>query len=278
MKTEVKWIIEGELWDDGSTERLKVSLAKIGVPCIEISPENARNGMKSLGEKEECIIFYGSLETAKEVLMKKPWIPGAFYTPKNYNCSRYYPVFGKYLLNADRYAIYPYGDLIRMKDVIFAFFSEDRALFIRPDDGEKSFTGRLILKENYEKDVEYCGFYGVSPHTMVVVSAPKNIVSEWRFFVAEGKVITGSQYRQGSLVIYSPDVEEGAMALADETAGLYSPDGVWALDICKTQSGNYYVLEIGCMSCAGLYACDTDKLVETATKIAIKEYKSYQEI
>ena len=277
MKTEVKWILEDYLWEDGSIERFEASLKKIGCRCIKFSPEDSRNGRISIDgvpDREDCVVFYGSLETAKNVIKTRPWIPGAFYTPENYRCCKYYPVFGKYLLNGDRYGIYPYGELLRMKDLIFEAFGEDRAIFIRPDDGEKSFTGQLILKENYEKDVGFCGFYGINPEALVVVSAPKNIVAEWRFFIGEGKVIAGSLYKNWSGSVRVPEVEEGARAFADSVCGLYSPDGMWVLDICKVASRNYYVLEIGCMSCAGIYACDTDKIAEVATRVAIKEFEA----
>ena len=276
MPTNVKWVLEGYLWEDGSIERFEASIRKLGLECVTLSPEEARNGMKSLGEVEECVVFYGSLETAKQVVREKPWIPGVFYTPVNYQCHRYYPAFGSYLLNADCYGLYPYGELIRLKDTLFSLFGQDNAIFIRPDAGEKTFTGRMILRENFEKDVEYCGFYGVDPHALVVVSTPKNIVAEWRFFVSEGKVITGSLYRLGSNPVALPAVDLGSWELAEKTAGLYNPDGVWALDICKTQTGNLYVLEIGCMSCAGVYGCDTDRLAEVATQMAVKEYQSCQ--
>ena len=104
------------------------------------------------------------------------------------------------------------------------------------------------------------------------MSAPKNIAKEWRFFVADGKVITGSLYKKG----IEPCVEGDAIEFAGKVAGLYSPDRVWSLDVCMTESGNYYVLEIGCMSCSGIYACDTDKLVEVATHEAIKEFQEYR--
>lgn len=274
--TTVKWVLEGDLWEDGTTEALSAALKKAGIDFVVVSAEAARNGLKSLGDKEECILFYGSLETATQVVSLKNWLPGNFYTPLNYNCTKYYPVFGNLLLNARNYGFYPYGDLLRIKDMLFDNYSIDNAIFIRPNDGAKSFTGKLILKENFEKDVEYCGFYGISPHKLVVVSEPANIEDEWRFFICDHKVVTGSQYKKGSNVVRIPQVPQEAIDFAGEAAKLYNPDGVWSLDVCHTKAGNYWVLEIGCMSCSGLYACDIDKLVEVASKKAIQEYEEYQ--
>ena len=42
----------------------------------------------------------------------------------------------------------------------------------------------------------------------------------------------------------------------------YEPDLIWCIDLCKTQIGNYYVLEIGLFGSAGLYHCDTDIIVK----------------
>jgi hypothetical protein len=276
MSVNVKWILEAYVWQDKSIERFEASIKKLGLECVKISPEDARNGMKSLGEKEECVVFYGSLETAREIVRSKPWIPGVFYTPDNYRCRNYYPAFGSHLLNAENYAFYPYGDLIRMKEAIFTHFAEDRAVFIRPDEGDKTFTGKLVYKEDYEKEVDYFGFYGINPSALVVVSEPKNIYKEWRLFMSEGKVVTGSLYKIGRTVKHDPNVADEVIDFANRVAGLYTPDRVWVLDICETLAGNYYVLEIGCMSCSGIYACDTDKLVEAATNSAAKEFEEYQ--
>jgi hypothetical protein len=35
-------------------------------------------------------------------------------------------------------------------------------------------------------------------------------------------------------------------------------------------------MEIGCFSCAGLYECDKDVIIEEVSRVAIKEWQEYQ--
>lgn len=272
---KVKWLIESLLWEDDSEEKLINSLKKSNTEYYMVTPEEAYKGLEKYGNKEECVYFYGSLETARTVVREKRWIPGVFYTAKSYYCSTYYPYFGDFLLNSDNYGLYPFGDLNRIKYHLYRNFGEDDAIFIRPNDGKKSFTGKLVKKEEYDKDIEGFGFYGMGNEELVLVSTPKNVVNEWRFFIAEGKVITGSLYKENGKTIRKSEIKKEAEELASKVCGMYIPDSVWTLDICETEQGNFYVLEIGCASCSGLYACDTDKIVETINKVATKEYYDY---
>jgi len=64
-----------------------------------------------------------------------------------------------------------------------------------------------------------------------------------------------------------------ALMLAEQVASCYQPDPIWVCDICETYTGILYLLEIGCFSCAGLYACDTDLIVEAVNESAWKEYE-----
>lgn len=42
------------------------------------------------------------------------------------------------------------------------------------------------------------------------------------------------------------------------------------LDMCETSSG-YYVLEIGCLSCAGLYDCNRKEVVRAIRETLLRE-------
>jgi len=66
--------------------------------------------------------------------------------------------------------------------------------------------------------------------------------------------------------------------LAQSTADRYCPDRVWVCDICQTRLKYYYVLEIGCFSCAGLYAADMDIVAKEVSNAAYNEYKEIMEI
>jgi len=227
-----------------------------------------------LFDKDDCVIYYGSLNFAAQVKREAPWVPGVYYNKPAYECQRYYPALAKYdLLNAN-YMMLPYGDLIRLREFIIDKVGEQGCVFIRPSTGSKLFTGKVVCNEDWEKDVNYLGFYGAEPHELCVVAPPCNVEAEWRFVAVEGKIVAGSQYRAAN----KTDVKAGycpeAHRLASRVAASgYDPDPVWCIDICRTRMGNYYLLEIGCFSCAGLYECDKEVVVREVSRVALKEWE-----
>lgn len=222
-----------------------------------------------------CVIYYGSLEFGERVRRESSWIPGVIHNRKAYRCRNYYPKLGKWLL-AEEYAFIPYGDLPRIKDSLFEKYGEADCIFIRPDSGSKPFTGQLLELERFDKDYQNLGFYQLEPETLCVVSPPRNVENEWRFISVDRKIITGSQYRNGEK-LYRLRCNEGpAFELAQEIANAgYDPDRVYCIDICQTKNGNYYLLEIGCFSCAGLYTCNKETIVKEVSRIALEEHKAY---
>jgi hypothetical protein len=240
-------------------------------------------GMLSILEKEDwyskyfesnkCVVVYGCLDVCKYTKRTISWIPGVFYDNEKYNCTNYYPVFGDNLLNAN-YCMLPYGELSRRKEWLYDRFGEDRAIFIRPNRGDKIFTGQLVYKENFYKDIELFGFYDIEPRELCIVAEPYNIDSEWRFVVVDGEPISSSLYKENGVVGSRFGCDCSAYEFAASMAKLYSPDRVWILDICRTKGSQYKVLEIGAFSCAGLYACDRNNIVEKVSKVAFEEWRN----
>lgn len=223
----------------------------------------------------DCVITYACLDVAKYIRRNTNWIPGVYYTPERYNCTSYYPVFGEYLLNSN-YIMLPFGELIRRKEYLYEKLGQDRCVFIRPNRGDKIFTGQVVEKEYFEKDVGYFGFYDVAPDELVVVAEPYNIEAEWRLIIVNNKPITASLYKENNIVGSEPGCPPQVYTLANKLALMYSPDTAWVMDICRTKGGEYKLLEIGCFSCAGLYQCDRNDIVREVSLAAIDDWNQYQ--
>lgn len=272
---QVTWLIEHDAFPE-ETDTLLEALDAIGVKHKSLPTAcYFEDSFCDLIPHEDCVVFYGSLGFAKRFRRKAKWIPGVYYNVEAFNCTNYYAALGKYLLNGN-YMMLPYGELIRRKEYLFEHLSCDRAIFIRPNRGDKIFTGKVVLKEEFEKDVEIFGFYDVAPEEIVVVAEPRNIACEWRFVVVENQVVAGSQYKENDIVGVSKEYPLEAFNLANEIAKQYNPDIAWVIDIGLTKSGEYCLVEVGCFSCAGLYGCDRKVIAEEVSKVAWKEWESYQ--
>jgi hypothetical protein len=273
--TKVKWLIEPEIFGDDAQSLLD-ALEKMGVEH-QVWPFGHMYQDFKNKFKDDCVVFYGSFQFADVVRKQTPWIPGLYCNLPKFDCLYYYPRLENYLLNWD-YIMLPLGAVGSLSKARFldqfTFFNK---LFIRPSSGSKSFTGKLIERANLDKELKQFALRA-DPETLVVISKPRNIKREWRLVVAEGSIITGSQYKEGDKMIRSDKVPLEVLQYAQNVLDnvKYKPDPIWTLDICETYE-ELHVLEVGSFSCAGLYACDAEIIVNTVNRIALEEYLDYQD-
>lgn len=300
---KAKWLIEKGLFTD-TEDNLIDALKKHNIEYKTLSyvpfDDDLLGRCEKLFPKDDCIVFYGSLNFGTK-LRKMSWIPGVYLDEKKYECTSYYPIFGDLLVHKN-YLMMPYGDLLRRKDQLYNMFNDGHTLpinklFIRPNSGLKSFTGTVLPYHDFEDGVKMCGFYGVEPDLLVIISDAKTLSKEWRFVVVNGEVISGSLYRDWSspekitpgtttkdyVLMNSHSVkevctDEGAIEFAKKCAKMYDPESAWTLDVAQMGIGNYGVLEVGCFSGAGLYGNDLEKVVKAVTEAAEKEWKEYFEL
>lgn len=274
--TKVKWLLEPEIFDD-EEKPLIDTLTKHGIE-YQIWPFGHMYQDFKSKFNDDCVVFHGSFQFANVLRRQTTWIPGVYCNLAKFDCLYYYPRLEKYLLNWN-YTMMPLGVVgSPLKGHQLKQFAAplDR-FFIRPSTGAKSFTGKVIELANLDKELRQFALRA-DPETLVVIANPQRIMREWRTVVAENKVITGSQYKLGIQMIRSKDVPKEVMQYAQEVLDnvKYKPDPIWTLDICETDDGKLHVLEVGSFSCAGLYDCDPEIIVETVNRIALEEYNDYQ--
>lgn len=187
-------------------------------------------------------------------------------------CSNYYAYWGKYIIQ-QRYAFYPLDEIDRNKDFIYNVFGKDDHVFIRPDDNMKTFTGEVVSREYFNSWHRFTRDYKAGPNCPCLVSKPEAILKEWRFIIKENKVVTGSQYKDGTVLETKEIYPDSAAAFAEEIANstLWSPHPIYVMDIAKTPDG-YRLMEIGSVNVAGLYKCDLRKFANAMNNLAIEEF------
>lgn len=273
-----KWIIEESSLPEDCTplyEALNENLIEYKV-VPEYRPFDRDISNYLVYPDNDCVVVMGSLNLSKNLRKKAKWIPGIYYNASKYECVNYYAHLGKYLLNSD-YIMLPFGELIRQKKFLYEHLGIDRAIFVRPNRGDKTFPGQVVYKEDFEKKIERFGFNQIEPEELVIASSPKPLRFEWRFVMADEEAITGSQYRKNGQVETKLHYPLAAAKFAEEVARNYDPgDKVWVVDVCQTND-EFKLMEIGCFSSAGLYCCDRRSIVREVSKAALKEWQSYYE-
>ncbi len=141
-------------------------------------------------------------------------------------------------------------------------------IFVRPDSPLKPFSGRVLERGQISLAALDFGFYFDDPTLPVVVAPVRQVQREWRYVVADGRVVAGSSY-----------VADGRRALPDEPTGepwtfaqtvassIEAPEIVYVLDVCES-GGDLRVLELNPFSGADLYACSADDVVRTVCVVA----------
>ena len=300
---EVKWLIEKNVFEDNE-EQLVNNINKLGMQTYLVDDSHTEDVVKHLMnfvyEPKDIVVFYGSIGLGHK-LQKAPWVPGVYLNDKMMECTSYYPVLGDMLVHAGHYIMLPYGDLLRMEKRIFNYFFKGwTEIFIRPNSGTKQFTGMVIEKDNWEEGIKLAGFYGIDPDMLVLISTVWAFHREWRFVVVDGKIITGSAYRDWSRgeeleistrdyvlkkshsikeeCFTNPDFAEwdrDAWDVAQACADKYNPDHCWTIDVVRSAAGTYAIIEIGSFSCAGLYGANLEKVVKAVSKSALEEWNEY---
>lgn len=269
-----KWLIE-DFDERNSYTALAAEVIRQGMECEVVTYTPFQSGSYNKFANDDCVVVQASLQLARQLVQQKPWIPNAWLTLSNYECSTYYAHLGKYLFN-DFYAMMPVSEVKRNFGRILQQFGKYESVFVRPSSGFKTFTGQLFSLANFEKDWSWVEEFS-EPHNLAVVTTPKDILAEWRFVVTANDVITGCQYRKDSKHDCQTGYPDEAFELAKLVAATWQPDRVFVVDICQGTDKQFYLLEIGSFSCAGLYACDMTKIVEAVSQIATEEYLDARE-
>lgn len=139
-----------------------------------------------------------------------------------------------------------------------------REVFVRPVADSKEFAGRVFSRGAFYrwiKEAEQEGSQHVPPDTEVLVApVVRDIHSETRFWVVDGNVVTWSLYKRGGKPFQSEDVDPSVVSFARALAMRWCPSPAFVVDVAVTDDGPK-VVEANCLSAAGFYAGDMQKLV-----------------
>lgn len=272
------WLIEGGVYSD-EAEPLLAEIRRQGMTAEVVPHQALRKGAeltvtgRSLAEGA-CVVGYGTFPFARQIQLHRRWVPGAWCSPENLDCTVYFAHFGKFLLN-QRYTILPGVEAIRLRDWLFEVFGKDAAVFARPTGCHKLFTGRCITRDDFAAALAPTRY---DPATLVVVAAPKEVGREWRLVVVEDQVVAASQYAVGGEKSLSMGCPQEVRAYAEEmlAAVRWRPDPVFMLDVVEAD-GSLWLAELNGFSTSWLYQCDLEAVVATASELATRFWERGKE-
>lgn len=159
------------------------------------------------------------------------------------------------------------ADYLPLKDNLDTVFDTDK--FIKPTRDLKAFDAGILkagdTMANYIKNISRQRFYLEED---IVVAPIRTIWNEYRFFVVDGVVVSGSAYRVNTIPKESMEVPDRFFEKAQEYANMYAPHDIYTLDLAWCDDDSVSIIEYNCFNCSGVYLCDLVKTYE-----AIKRYK-----
>ena len=186
-------------------------------------------------------MFYGSTRLV-EIAEHLPIKPGVFFThqwfdPKNWVGKR------SDLLNESQ-SYTTVGELRKnwIDDLIFIKSADPKVLTGMVLEGEED-KGWWIEEYTHLKDED-----------RLVISPVKKIEREWRFFIVDGKVVTGSQYKNSGILRIREPITDAVWRQARRMAQEWLPSPNIVMDIALMADGTYTVVEFNAANCSGFYA------------------------
>jgi hypothetical protein len=267
---EVTWIIENMV-NESSYQELVDAAKELNHPVIEINRDYSHDMLLPLKTYSDTrAIFQGSIQMTHIIFeqLRFQATPIKFCSLPNYNCSKYYTQFGKYLFN-DNYAFISLAELQRQRFSFYGQYGKEAMIFIRPDRGYKPFQAQLLDIIDLDR---FCKQHDDIKHELVVVSSPKNITWEGRFVVSERHgIIAHSTYRFQGQVAKIPSVPTGAKEYVTELLNVgYHPDKAYVIDLCQDSDQTFWLLELNSFSSAGLYATNKKDVVEKISELCME--------
>lgn len=205
--------------------------------------------------KQKNVFCFGSVKMSR-LAKKYGWFPGSLLN-ENHDYRVYSKYYKENLLNYDS-KIQRFGDDI----------NED-IFFVRPCEDTKYFTGKVYTKDEWifwkENFYKIGAETSLTDDTEIQVSTPKTITKEFRFWIVDGEVITGSLYRMGNWIKRSENVDEGALEFCKQMINIYQLADAFVMDICEVlinDKPEYKIIECGCINSAGFYLANMPKLID----------------
>lgn len=206
-------------------------------------------------ENDKPMITMGSYTLAR-IAKERKWTPGSFLND-NFEFSKWVAGWGvENMLNGD-------ATEAKVKDIIVP--DGFGKIFARPSEDTKFFAGQVFERDNLRfwlKQVMLCeDSETLNAETSIIIAPAKEILAEYRLFVVDKVIVTGSLYKIKDQVISSEHIDPLAISFANEMIEKWQPDRAFVLDIALTSNGPK-IIEVNNMNSSGFYKSDLSKIVD----------------
>jgi hypothetical protein len=252
------WVIQNNLNFEVGIDNIKQILKSKNIEVVEV---DIYKGDENIYFKDTRTLFnpiskndifvLGSYRLSR-MATEKGFFPGCFSNDNfNYDCwTKNWT--SEMMLN---------GHFLIQKITDIEIPAEWDSVFARPFEDDKLITGGLYRKEDLLIALSN-KITDQNKEKSIIIAEKKTILAEYRFFIIDNEVVTGSLYKIRGQVVSSDVIDSVALAFAQERVKQWTPSRAFVLDIALTDSGPK-IIEVNNISSAGLYKADVEKIVNS---------------
>lgn len=252
----MQWLIQCTGIPDTNSRPLLDAVKARGLPYRAIGIIPFSHELTGMEEVDSSLptMFYGSTQLLE--LAPKQFKPGMFYDPKWFD-PRHWVDKRDDLVNKSMLQISV--STLRKNWVDEVTFVKS----IKP----KLLTGQVLEPEKEDWDRWVLEHADLDGDEQLLLSPWHKIDREWRFFIIEGKIITGSSYkRDGCLIIRDPLILE-VWTAANRALEQWIPFQNIVMDLALMRDGTYKVVEFNALNSSGWYNSDVGKVVDKISEL-----------
>lgn len=265
------YLIQHNLFRDNHQERLLETLVKYNLPFtlvkifpfinkivdvndVPTTPYEVTELPDLLVSDPNNVFVFGGVKMARIAHLNN-WKPGSMFN-ENHDYSVYSQHYKENLLNCDS-IVQPISKQIDWDRLEY---------FIRPTQDSKSFTGKVFNKIEWEEFIENqlhnYRSESFNEATLIQIAIPKLIYKEYRFWVVNGEIVTGSSYPVNFNIDYIDPIEDSAVEFAQRMVDTFQIAKAFVIDVCLTDNG-WKIVELNCINHAGFYKSNIGKIIES---------------
>jgi hypothetical protein len=159
------------------------------------------------------------------------------------------------------------NNVYNIKDAIefLSIQQKGKLWFCKPAEKAKIFTGSVEASEEWVEflqdkvECKSSGSYKLELDTKLVLDTPKVIYSEYRWFIVDKKIISGSMYKKNGQLFSEEILDRDMTKEAQEFANKWLPNDNCVMDLALTKEG-LKVVEFNCINSSGFYKCSKYKV------------------
>ncbi|MBE7114350.1 DUF4343 domain-containing protein [Bacillus paranthracis] len=217
-------------------------------------PVEGSDGVLNNFTNGHMVVVYGS-KTLSDIAKTMGLYPGTFHN-ENFEFDVFRGWLGNELVNHD----FVCGELQELTPIADKFF-------IRPTGNTKLFTGQVVTREEFLDWQERENREG-SPYEgqRLMMSPVRELLSEYRFFVVNQRVITGSSYQVNGKPDVTKPISGSLLNYVEGRVFEFWVADSYVIDVAETPDG-FKVVEYNNTNTSGLYGCDEVAIVQAINKI-----------